>query len=549
MNTLVDKAAGFFIFIALVVALAGCPPPHSLAITVSGEGTVTTNPMGTPDFVPNSMVVVTAAPSVGWRFDHWEGDLTGNASPASITMDTDKSVKAVFGVAYALAINLNGTGSVALASPGGVYAPGTTVTLTPTAPANWQFDHWEGDLTGNANPASITMDANKTVTAVFLPLYALAINTMGDGSVQLIPPGGIYLAGTSVTMAARPGVTSQLDHWEGDYNNIGYAPTIVMDSNKTVTAVFTPLYTLTINMVGQGFAFAVPHHTYYQRFDSVLLNATPIAGWHFQHWEGDIDGAFLPYTLEMDASKVITAVFTGPANILLPGDITLSMVWCPAAHFEMGRYLNEGDSNADEDPQHLAFFSEGFWISKYPVTQAQWENVMSANPSQFQDIPMRPVEQVSWNDICAQGGFLDRLGQATNMTFTLPTEAQWEYACRAGTNTRFYWGDDFNNSDIANYTWYSENSDMVTHGVGQKLGNAWDIFDMGGNVWEWCQDWYGPYPANAVIDSKGPDTGTNRVTRGGAWDSTPDDCRSARRNSQTPDYAAPNLGFRLVRTR
>ena len=158
-----------------------------------------------------------------------------------------------------------------------------------------------------------------------------------------------------------------------------------------------------------------------------------------------------------------------------------------------------------------------FYLGKYLVTQEQWEAVMGNNPSHFKG-PKNPVEQVSWDD-CQQ--FLEqaqREGRPRGGKFQLPTEAQWEYACRAGSTTRYCFGDD--ESELGEYAWYDANSGSKTHPVGEKKPNAWGLYDMHGNVWEWCQDWYdGGYYANSPTDDPtGPATGSDRVFRGGGWD-------------------------------
>jgi formylglycine-generating enzyme required for sulfatase activity len=163
-----------------------------------------------------------------------------------------------------------------------------------------------------------------------------------------------------------------------------------------------------------------------------------------------------------------------------------------------------------------------FEIGKYPITQAQYEAVMETNPSRFKNNPQNPVEKVSWDDAQA---FCQKLSQITGKTYRLPTEAEWEYACRAGTTTRFYFGDDVN--QLGDYAWYYGNSQGTTHYVGQKKPNAWGLYDMSGNVWEWCQD---------------------VVNRGGSWYSDPNLCRSAYYyyDNYRRDYQNNNLGFRVV---
>jgi len=244
-------------------------------------------------------------------------------------------------------------------------------------------------------------------------------------------------------------------------------------------------------------------------------------------------------------------------TVLLPGNVPLTMVWIPAGTFQMGRAPDEQDSfAAGEAPQHEVTLSSGFWLGKYEVTQAQWAAVMGSNPSHFQggaygDTSNRPVEMVSWDDIT--GVFLPALNTASGMTFRLPTEAEWEYACRAGNHTpttRYYWGDDAAYSLIGTYAWYYSNSGGQTHNVGTAgttgHPNAFGLYDMSGNVAEWTQDWYGDYPNGAVTDPTGSATGSSRVVRGGSWDDGGPSCRSAYRYTYAPVFAKRYFGFRLA---
>ena len=184
----------------------------------------------------------------------------------------------------------------------------------------------------------------------------------------------------------------------------------------------------------------------------------------------------------------------------------------------------------------------------HEVTQAQYEQVMGVNPSEYKGAN-NPVEMVSWEDAVE---FCRRLSElpaekAAGNVYRLPTEAEWEYACRAGTTTKFSFGDD--ESDFGEYGWYRENSGRTTHPVGSKLPNAWGLYDMHGNVWEWCQDWYGDYPSGSVTDPSGATSSSFRVLRGGGWDYSADGCRSAFRGRDLPscrDYG--RLGFRVVRS-
>lgn len=232
-------------------------------------------------------------------------------------------------------------------------------------------------------------------------------------------------------------------------------------------------------------------------------------------------------------------------TVMLPDGVPLTMVWIPGGTFLMGRYSGEQDSNSDEDPQHSVTVL-GFWMGKYEVTQAQWRAITGGNPSYFTG-DNRPVERVSWNTITQT--FLPALNSATGMTFRLPSEAQWEYAARAGTSTRFYWGDDPSYSQIGNYAWYSGNSGSENV-VGGKLPNAFGLYDMSGNVWEWCEDdWHSNYsgaPADGSAWVHSP-RGSYRVFRGGGWGNLLGySCRSACRLYNRPSGTFGGyVGFRL----
>jgi formylglycine-generating enzyme required for sulfatase activity len=184
-----------------------------------------------------------------------------------------------------------------------------------------------------------------------------------------------------------------------------------------------------------------------------------------------------------------------------------------------------------------------FYMGKYPVTQGQWQVVMGANPSQFKN-RKHPVENVSWEDAHT---FIERLNRRQGCDdYRLPTEAEWEYACRAGSTASFPWGND--EHKLAEHAWYFGNSGQMTHPVGEKTPNAWGLHDMLGNVWEWVQDWYGEYENGPVTDPAGPPTGTARVVRGGCWcNSTAWDCRPTDRDFwMKPDFRFGGVGFRLV---
>lgn len=229
----------------------------------------------------------------------------------------------------------------------------------------------------------------------------------------------------------------------------------------------------------------------------------------------------------------------------LPGTYTNSLgmdfVLVPPGVFLMGSPDSDEDAREDERPQHLVTISQPLYLGRYPVTQAQWQAVMGKNPSAFQG-ENRPVERVTWEDAQA---FIRKLNaQEGHVRYRLPSEAEWEYACRAGSRTRYCSGDDA--GLLKPYAWYWGNSGGKTHPVGQKQANAWGLYDMHGNVWEWVQDRYGEYPAGAVLDPEGPSSGTNCVLRGGGCCNYASRCRAAYRDFNTPGGRYSNVGFRLA---
>ena len=217
----------------------------------------------------------------------------------------------------------------------------------------------------------------------------------------------------------------------------------------------------------------------------------------------------------------------------------IEFVWMPPGSFDMGSN-NEGSW---ETPVHWVTLTRGFWMGKYEVTQAQWEAVTGNNPAYWTGDPERPVEQVSWYDIQR---FITALNsQNPGHNFRLPTEAEWEYACRAGSTTRYCFGD--NASDLGSYAWYYENSGSRPHPVGQKRPNAWGLHDMHGNVWESVQDWFGAHSPLIETDPVGPSSGPTRIRRGGGWYFDAKQCTSAKRLLHFMGFANNSLGFRLAK--
>ncbi len=233
-----------------------------------------------------------------------------------------------------------------------------------------------------------------------------------------------------------------------------------------------------------------------------------------------------------------------------------TFILLPAGTFTMGSPSDEpGRDGRDEGPQHQVTLTQPFYMQTTEVTQAQWEAVMENNPSTFSGCPTCPVEHVSWDDVQS---YITQMNLRGEGTYSLPTEAQWEYAVRAESTTAFYNGGITSYTDMGecNYDanldaigWYCYNSGGETQPAAQKTPNAWGLYDMSGNVYEWCQDWYSSsyYTSSAVTDPTGPSSGSYRVARGGYWNGSAGKCRSAYRSLYVPDARYINLGFRLLR--
>jgi formylglycine-generating enzyme required for sulfatase activity len=238
------------------------------------------------------------------------------------------------------------------------------------------------------------------------------------------------------------------------------------------------------------------------------------------------------------SNKPAAKTSTTPA---FKNSIGMEFVLIPSGTFMMGSPTSEKDRD-DDETQHQVTISKSFYLGKYEVTQAEWEKVMGSNPSYFKGCPRCPVENVSWEDV---QDFIRKLNTKGEGRYRLPTEAEWEYAARAGSTARYSYGD--GEGSLGNYAWYSANSGSKTHEVGTKQPNEWGLYDMHGNVWEWCGDWYGAYSSSAQIDPTGATSGSYRVIRGGSWNYVAVNLRSANRYSNSPSFRSYNLGFRVVR--
>ena len=229
------------------------------------------------------------------------------------------------------------------------------------------------------------------------------------------------------------------------------------------------------------------------------------------------------------AAATLRAAAPGPALVPLTNMVAI----------KAGSFLRQ---------QHTVTLTRDYWIGRYEVTQAEYADVTGKNPSHFKGDTARPVEKLSFFDAAAYCGAVSARERVAGRLpapyeYRLPTEAEWEYACRAGSTNFYSFGD---KSDADSYCWSLDNSDGTTHPVGQKKPNAWGLYDMHGNVWEWCQDWFGMNPAADVVDPVGPTQSKYKVFRGGSWNHDIDMARAQNRFMMSPSNGIHFVGFRLV---
>jgi formylglycine-generating enzyme required for sulfatase activity/Leucine-rich repeat (LRR) protein len=433
-------------------------------------------------------------------------------------------------------------------------------------------------ISGNTNLTNLTLPAGMTnlvglnltanqLSNVVLPSDLNNLESLNLGGNQLtsltLPAGltklvGLFVTGNQLTTLTLPPDMTQLIGFGFLGNPLTSfvlseplaATNLVGDVASLQSqgvSVFT--YPLTVQLIRLGqpigaFQFAItgPPGVY------AVLSSTDLAVWNEMRTVTNSLGAivFTDGTAHLSPQKFYRALLqTPPPN----------MVFIPSGTFELGSPTNEVGHREDESPRTTVTITHGFWMGKHEVTQAEYAGVVGSNPSQFTGDLNRPVESVSWPDATNYCALLTAQQLAAGLIppgsqYRLPTEAEWEYAARAGTSTRFSYGEDPNATNLTDYAWFYANSGAMTHPVEQKAPNPWGLYDMAGNVWEWCLDWQGAYPGGFVTDPQGPVSNAIgvKIIRGGAWDEFENNCRSAKRMTfgVSPFLKDYILGFRVV---
>ncbi len=391
-----------------------------------------------------------------------------------------------------------------------------------------------------AATAYATVAANRTIASV----------TLTDGGAGYTTSPAVYFvggtgSGAAATAVVEGGAVVQVVIVSA---GSGYklAPSVVIDPPPPPTP--TPeSRVLSISMVPPG---TVPR---------IVMRGPTGQVMHVQYADA-LTRWFVLTNFTMTNGTVSWTDQTAPADSRLyhasiaplsPASNATHWVWIPPGTFLMGSPLSEYDSSTNENPQAFVTLSRGYWMQRYEVSQAEYLSVMNTNPSYWADHPNRPVEHVSWHDAtnyCGQLTLRERLAGRvpTGYEYRLPTEAEWEFAARSGSSAAFFFGEDPSYAVLPDYAWILANGDGTTHDVGTKLPNAWGLYDMAGNLWEWVYDWYGPYTGNPVMDPTGPSSGAHKVMRGGSYRFPGGDARSASRTFNPADFAADGIGFRPV---
>ncbi len=541
---------------------------YSLIYNADINGTLVGNTAQTVEYGANGSPVAAMA-NTGFHFEQWDDGVTSNPRRDN-NVTSDISVTAAFSInTYTLTYLTDTGGSLSglteqLVEHG---AAGSSVTAVPDI--GYHFVKWNDQRTDNPR-TDVDVVSNITVTARFeINTYTLSYLAAENGIIIGETTQEVRHGNNGESVEAVPDEGYHFLQWS-DGSTDNPRTDINVPGDITVTALFEiNQYTLTYLTQGNGSITGETIQLIDHGADGTAVTAEAAPGHHFVQWSDGVTTAVridTGVTADIGVAAVFSIDFSG--TLLLPGDIPMEFVWIPAGTYLMG---DEPTGSPADEAQHEVTIEYDFWMCKYEITQQQWLALMGGFPETTPSTvyglgDAYPVYYVSWNDtqdfINALSAYINTTEQGI-MDLRLPSESEWEYTCRAGTTTRFYFG----NSDgcltqcqdceagvlpgnRTDYMWYCGNE--IPEGckpVGGKLPNAFGLYDMSGNVYEWCEDdWQGGYngtPTDGSAFMKSP-RATRRVIRGGYWENSAKSCYSSARSSNTPatrDYA---LGFRLV---
>ncbi|HEY9173312.1 MAG TPA: formylglycine-generating enzyme family protein [Verrucomicrobiae bacterium] len=390
--------------------------------------------------------------------------------------------------------------------------------------------------------ASLTAQAQRDAAATATVLYGFVVSvTVTDGGSDYVEPPTVAFSGgggsgaTAVASVTNGAVSRiQVVSAGSGYTN---APTVVISR--------TPGTLLNLQLIPMLTITGMPGDTNQIQFANSLANGGV--------WTALANVVLTTGSLEWydrisppGTRGFYRTVRVGVGSLPTPGP---QFVWLPPDHFIMGSPADEPGRSIDEGPQTAVTLTRGFFIGRYEVTQSEYFALIGSNPSHLQ-YGANPVEDLTWDqatNYCWKLTQQERVAGriSAGWAYRLPTEAEWEYACRAGTTNRFHYGDDFSATQLGNYAWYYDNDAVRPYPGGAKLANDWGLYDMMGNVLEWVQDWYATsYPGGSVTDPQGPASGSFHGARGGGYESRAYQCRSASRYAYC-DHCW-DVGFRLV---
>ncbi len=423
-------------------------------------------------------------------------------------------------------------------------ADGTKIAL-PYNAAYLEIDKSSVTADKDGETIEVKVLANSTFTATSSASWATVTKT-AEGVKIVVAANTTYNEPRTATVEfSCDGLTKSLIIQQAGQ------PALIFDLEKESESVTAAAGALTVKL-NINTAFSISCDAWWVQTSQLSDGASLL---YFQNTSGAARTAKVTFTCEYSTKTfTLTQAVGTPVTVLIK-----------AGTFTMGSPTTETDRSSDET-QHQVTLTQDFYMGKYEVTNAQFCEFLNdkciGSDGKYTTADYGTQIIVATDDMSVKysyGNWIPQSGYedypVVNVTWygaseyakwiggTLPTEAQWEYACRAGSTTAYSFGD--SSDSLGEYAWYDNNSDSKTHPVGQKKPNAWGLYDMHGNVWEWCADWYGDYPSNAVTDPTGPTTGSDRVLRGGSWSYFADYCRSASRLHRNPVYCIRNYGFRV----